>query len=1328
MNTLATWVEMASSLSSVTRTALALLVKLTAVLSLAWIAHVCLANQNPRWRVAMWRATIVGVPAIMILSLFPPIVTWRLPLRAVSLRNVGVQGRDPQRSAEEIARAPALLEPALRTEAVGRIDKVSKGSRPDPASRRLAIAQVKSPTQGVVAPQTDHVARSVPIPTSARSVETGAGRLERRLVALVWGIWLTGALMSGFRLYVGCRRLGRILRGAQEAPAWVNQECRDLAPRMACGQEVSVRCSREISSPILTGLRSSVVLLPESLGLGNEAHRGDLLAVLYHELAHLRASDLHWNFAGQCTATLLWFHPLVWRVCAAHASACDAVCDAFAAGGLGDARLYGQSLARLALRALGPPPGHGLAMARTSDVRRRIEALNRIDLCSALPWSLAMLALLTGSALLLFVGGLGFAREGPVAHDPKPPPNTVVPVNQDKAKLWISFRAVAAETNAPLEGVEVSYQGHFDGANKNETIKTDKDGTVSIEWAPGTRIDYLSITARKPGFVPIHIRWSDDQKPLNLPPIKVLKFHPGITIGGVVKDEAGKPIAGASVSVLIPATESDMRSYYFHIGQIATDVQGRWKVDGAPIDLAGLSIRVEHPKYQRGFPSLSKTLDNETVMKKGLSITGQVIDGEGRPVRGATAVLGHDIWGTDPPTGTTNGDGRFVLENCQAGSSIVTVQADGFSPQIHDVQVDANSKPISIRLGPPAILKIRVVDADGRPIAGAHIAPDTWRGHRSIMHRANADAAGRYEWGSAPTDSVQYDILKDGYMARRHYPITASDQVQTVVLYPKLVISGQVTDAESGDPVAKFRVVRGSRFEAQEKINWSPGQSAEFSDGEYTLNFTEPSAGLFLRIEALGYEQVDSRAFLPHEGRQILDFALRRAEGPSGIVLQPDGQPAKGAEVVLASEGSTISLRAGRFDRDLEAPRALAGADGRFRFPAQKGAYTVIALSAAGIAKVSNEELSKSTRLTLAPWGKIEGETYVGRKPAVEQEVSFRPLPPEGENRWDFIVDFGYSVRSDEKGRFQFDRVLPGRGTLSRSLITQFPGGRTRHTPGWEQVLEIKPGETTQVKVGGNGRAVVGQVVLDGKPEFPVDWTQNDPVTIGRGPGIAGPNTWPLRFVGNIEKDGRFRIEDVPPGSYDLSIPVNGLAQAVNPGWGSAIGRATMPIVVPESPQAREDEAYDLGKVEAKLFETLRVGDQAPNFSISTLDGKQLGLSDYAGKLVLLDFWASWSPDSLTEMPGRKELRDAFADEPRFALIGLSCDYQTEAAKKAVNDHGLNWPQGVAGNIQVGLAKSYKVRVLPTSFLVGPDGKVLARNLRGAELKQAVRTALMNAK
>ena len=177
------------------------------------------------------------------------------------------------------------------------------------------------------------------------------------------------------------------------------------------------------------------------------------------------------------------------------------------------------------------------------------------------------------------------------------------------------------------------------------------------------------------------------------------------------------------------------RTITFSICETRTDTQGRWRVDVAPKDVSGVWVSAKDPRYRprAGESVASLGRDSVVILKKGLTVTGQVVDAMGQPVEGARAVMGHDIWGASPPTATTNERGLFTLANCDRGPTIVTVQAEGFAPQIRDVLVEERTPTVEIRLTEPAsIVRGKVVEVDGKPVTGAWVAADTWRGHRSI--------------------------------------------------------------------------------------------------------------------------------------------------------------------------------------------------------------------------------------------------------------------------------------------------------------------------------------------------------------------------------------------------------------------------------------------------------------------------------------------------------------------------------------------------------------------------------------------------------------------
>ena len=99
-------------------------------------------------------------------------------------------------------------------------------------------------------------------------------------------------------------------------------------------------------------------------------------------------------------------------------------------------------------------------------------------------------------------------------------------------------------------------------------------------------------------------------------------------------------------------------------------------------------------------------------------------------------------------------------------------------------------------------------------------------------------------------------------------------------------------------------------------------------------------------------------------------------------------------------------------------------------------------------------------------------------------------------------------------------------------------------------------------------------------------------------------------------------------------------------------------------------------------------------------------------------------------MPALKDIQKTFGSDARFQLIGLSCDETAEVAERYIKQNGLIWTHGFAGNLLAGVnaGKVYKLRAIPATFLIGPDGRILAKNLRGAELKEAVRQALQGNK
>ena len=422
----------------------------------------------------------------------------------------------------------------------------------------------------------------------------------------------------------------------------------------------------------------------------------------------------------------------------------------------------------------------------------------------------------------------------------------------------LTLRAVSAKTNELIEGVSIEYRGRFDGQTQKGTVATDKDGMATIDYSPNAHIGYFDLTARKAELVPIHIVWKDQRRPVELPSEKELRFDPGTTIGGIVKDQAGHPIEGAVVRVIGPPTEYDGTDHRFALGELNTDSQGRWRLDVVPRNLGGIHLGVAHPRYRNCGGVLSRDLESTIVLTKGTMLTGRVTDAAGRPVKEAQVFFGDDRFGR-PPTATTNELGDFTLENCDRGPSILTVQADGFAPQIIDVRVEEGTAPVEIELTEPgAVVHGKVVDIEGEPVVGAFFGVESWRGHRSIHFQVNTGMEGRFEWRNSPNDVVFYSTWKFGYMSSRNNPLTAADREQIITLHPQIVITGRVIDAETGQPLPKFRLIQGYRIEGREEIYWAENESVENTGDRYMMRFDEPFEALWVRIESPGYRTVES--------------------------------------------------------------------------------------------------------------------------------------------------------------------------------------------------------------------------------------------------------------------------------------------------------------------------------------------------------------------------------------------------------------------------------------------------------------------------------------
>ncbi|RXR32210.1 AhpC/TSA family protein [Flavobacterium piscinae] len=134
------------------------------------------------------------------------------------------------------------------------------------------------------------------------------------------------------------------------------------------------------------------------------------------------------------------------------------------------------------------------------------------------------------------------------------------------------------------------------------------------------------------------------------------------------------------------------------------------------------------------------------------------------------------------------------------------------------------------------------------------------------------------------------------------------------------------------------------------------------------------------------------------------------------------------------------------------------------------------------------------------------------------------------------------------------------------------------------------------------------------------------------------------------------------------------------------------------------------------------IGKQAPEFSAPNQDGKLVSLKESLGKVTIIDFWASWCGPCRKENPNVVALYNEFHDKG-LNIIGVSLDKEGDEKKwkDAITADKLNWPQ--VSNLKYWnepIAKKYSIKSIPATFILDASGKIVAKDLRGDELKAKV--------
>jgi len=190
-------------------------------------------------------------------------------------------------------------------------------------------------------------------------------------------------------------------------------------------------------------------------------------------------------------------------------------------------------------------------------------------------------------------------------------------------------------------------------------------------------------------------------------------------------------------------------------------------------------------------------------------------------------------------------------------------------------------------------------------------------------------------------------------------------------------------------------------------------------------------------------------------------------------------------------------------------------------------------------------------------------------------------------------------------------------------------------------------------------------------------------------------------------------------------IPAQELAQT-----GMAVVQFSLEQGKPEIAQSVRDSFQTLAETEdnemyVQVLEMLNaqvnkpaVGTH-PELKGTTVDGEEIALSDFKGKVVMIDFWATWCGPCIAEMPNVKAVYEKYHDKG-FDIIGVSLDRSVEPLNEYIEENHIPWPNIFDADQSSSLADQFAITSIPSIFIVDKEGKIAAVNARGPELEKEV--------
>ncbi len=816
---------------------------------------------------------------------------------------------------------------------------------------------------------------------------------------------------------------------------------------------------------------------------------------------------------------------------------------------------------------------------------------------------------------------------------------------------------VAVPEEEPLEAARRQARGAPEpGALATVTTSATGEFALSVP-APQGRDALFRVRVSAAGAVPVEVPESHDAaEPDDLGDLVLGKAEP---LAGRVHAPGGAPVAGARIRLLARGRPAGSGSLTTPPQETTTGPDGQFRFATAAADRNEILVQAA------GFAPVTVAglkggaIPRAVTLAPGAALSGAVRKKDGRPAPGT--LVRFEVDGLESRWVEAEADGSFRLADLttRRGAVVADGGDDGFAELAGATPGAATA--LALVLAPPAILEGRTLDASTlKPVPRVRL--QALAGGGRLTARSGADGRFRFRGLRPGSAWVRADEPRHVPWTRGQVPVEkGTTRNLDVLLTRSATLSGKVVD-EDGRPVAEatIAVLSSSESPVEAMMRNRRGAGSRLrsrADGTFTATRLPPGENQRLSVQHPEYERgtVGGISLVAGGTRTGVAVTLRRGLVLTGTVRDPEGNPIAGAElttsrsrVVRSSEGNRRTQV--RFGTGDEAPPARSGPDGAFEIRGVAPGDVALTAKAPGRANetVDPIRLARDVRpdpvaLVLVPGASISGAVL--RRTGGGAAGYFVTARAQGRPAAGPVAPMN---PAGADGAFELEGLRAGE-TYDLQL---FGGGGIGFGPGPTKKGIVAPATGVEWVVEGTGR-IEGSAV-DGKTAqplgaFEVSYHPDRPgmgevFRVGRGSG---------RFTGGVGEtfpfeapDGRFALEDVPAGKWQVVVTAKGYQ----------VGRAAGVVVEEATTTDGVEIRVAPGSLLRGLVKDARTGRGVPEARIA-VRGETGAAASLPG-----------SGDLYTDLDGRFEV-DSLAPG-KVTVSAAHSDYTTRTESTLVEEGG----------------------------------------------------------